>query len=90
VPIDLEDTSHGVRIAIIHASRCGETPTSCAGRQHGVCRARRCDALQVKIGRSSVLQSQLPGIISSRCRWHRGRSYHAGFTYFELERGGEL
>ncbi|MDB5976129.1 MAG: type secretion protein family [Nevskia sp.] len=97
VPIELQDKKYGVRVAVINDRELLKSATFVlavkAQMMPDTLRARF--AGQVKMGPveriRDLVNLQLPGIpLHPMAVAPRQLPYHAGFTYFELERGGEL
>ena len=97
VPIDLQDRKFGVRVAIIadHDLLKSASFVLAVNAQLSPEILRTRFPLQVKIGPleriRDLVNLQLPGIpLHSMPVAPRQIPFHAGFNYFELERGGEL
>jgi type VI secretion system protein ImpJ len=97
VPIDLQDRKFGVRVAILSDHDLLKSASFVlavnAKMSPEILRSRF--PLQVKIGPveriRDLVNLQLPGIpLRAMPVAPRQIPFHAGFNYFELERGGEL
>lgn len=97
IPIELKDRKHGVRVAIIPDAeliRSAGFVLAVNAQMPGEAVRARFPA-QTKIGPVEKLRDlvnlQLPGIaLKPLPVAPRQIPYHAGFNYFELDRGGEL
>jgi len=97
VPIELQDRKYGVRVAIIpdaELMRSASFILAVSAHMPGDALRLRFPS-QVKIGPveriRDLVNLALPGIALRSCAVApRQLPYHAGFNYFELERGGEL
>ena len=97
VPIDLQDRKFGVRVAIIADQDLLKSASFvlAVNAQLSPEIMRNRFPLQVKIGPveriRDLVNLQLPGIpLRAMPVAPRQIPFHAGFNYFELERGGEL
>ena len=97
IPIELQDRTHGVRVAKIadlELLRSASFVLAVNAQMPGDALRTRFPT-QVKIGPveriRDLVNLQLPGIaLRAQPVAPRQLPYHAGFTYFELERGGDL
>ena len=97
IPIELQDRTHGVRVANIADLELLRTATfvlAVSAQMPGEALRARFPT-QVKIGPveriRDLVNLQLPGIaLRAQPVAPRQLPYHAGFTYFELERSGDL
>ncbi len=97
IPIELQDRQYGVRVAIIpdrELLRSASFVLAVNAQMPGEALRSRFPT-QVKIGPPERLRDlvnlQLPGIaLRAQPVAPRQLPYHAGFTYFELERSGDL
>ncbi|HVG04952.1 MAG TPA: type VI secretion system baseplate subunit TssK [Burkholderiaceae bacterium] len=97
VPIELQVRSHGVRVAIIRDSNLLKSASFvlAASAQMPMEALRSRFPAQVKLGPAERIRDlvnlQLSGIaLSALPVAPRQIPFHAGFAYFELDRGGEL
>ena len=97
IPIDLQDRKHGVRVALIVDPELRKSASFvlAVNAQVPAEALRSRFPTQVKIGPveriRDLVNLQLPGIpLHSLPVAPRQIPFHAGFNYFELERGGDL
>jgi type VI secretion system protein ImpJ len=97
IPIDLEDRSRGFRLALVRDSELLKTARFILAvrAQQPVEALRTGFPRVVKIGPAqrirALVDSNMPAVaLHSLPVVPRQIPYHAGFCYFELERGGEL
>jgi type VI secretion system protein ImpJ len=97
VPIELQVRAHGVRLAMIRDMNLLKSASFvlAASAQMPMETLRMRLPAQVKLGPAERIRDlvmlQLPGItLSALPVAPRQIPFHAGFAYFELERGGEL
>jgi type VI secretion system protein ImpJ len=97
VPIELQVRAHGVRLAMIRDMNLLKSASFvlAASAQMPMETLRTRLPAQVKLGPAERIRDlvmlQLPGItLSALPVAPRQIPFHAGFAYFELERGGEL
>jgi type VI secretion system protein ImpJ len=97
IPIELQDRKHGVRVAVIpdlELLRNAQFILAVSAQLPGEVLRTRFPA-QVKIGPAAripdLVDLALPGVpVNSLPVAPRQIPFHAGFSYFELERGGEM
>jgi type VI secretion system protein ImpJ len=97
IPIELQERKYGVRVALIPDLELLRSATFvlAVNAQMPGDRLRQRFPAQVKVGPveriRDLVNAQLPGIaLRAQPVAPRQLPYHAGFTYFELERGSEL
>lgn len=97
VPIELQTRSHGVRVAIIRDTNLLKSASFvlAASAQMPMEALRSRFPAQVKLGPAERIRDlvnlALPGIaLSALPVAPRQIPFHAGFAYFELDRGGDL